>query len=233
MYIFQSGWLTDYLCRVRPRTEVAMLPNYGVLIGNFTRAGTHLGQWLHAMLYLDVGGVSYECAVDVNEPTLGFQFRIFDKLPPDVFAQVPLLPDGYHELARNDTSGAIDYARSPLPRNELGCLAALVTVFNAWFGTNDKVWQTVTGTEAGDALIAMVQPSTKLYVFGAPYKTGQHGMHDVHCNQGDPAGSQWYTSNGIWQDGCVVALNADGTYSMYLGMFLNQTLNTDSNGNPV
>lgn len=90
----------------------------------------------------------------------------------------------------------------------------------------------MTGTEAGEALVAMAWASVKLYVFGAPYTTGK-GTHDVHCNQGDPAGSQWYLSNGTWQDGCVFALLADGTYSAYLGMFLNQTLNTDGNGNPA
>jgi uncharacterized protein YukJ len=27
------------------------------------------------------------------------------------------------------------------------------------------------------------------------------GMHNIHQNQGDPAGSQWWNDNGIWQDG--------------------------------
>jgi hypothetical protein len=209
-----------------------VLPKYGVLIGDFVSSGEHQGQWLHAILNLNVNGVPYECAVDVNEPTLGFKYRIFNKLAPTVFPAVPLMGDGYHELARNSTSGAIDYARSPLPRDELGCLAVLFGFLNSLFHTNDQVWTTVTGSEAGDALIAMVTGSAKLYVFGAPYNSG-NGMHDVHCNQGDPLGSQWYASNGTWQDGCVVAKNNDNTYSIYLGMFLNQTLNTDANGNPL
>jgi uncharacterized protein YukJ len=25
-------------------------------------------------------------------------------------------------------------------------------------------------------------------------------MHNVHQNQGDPAGSQWWPENGTWQD---------------------------------
>jgi hypothetical protein len=190
-----------------------MLPKYGVLIGNFVSSGTHQGQWLHAILNLNVAGTPYECAVDVNEPNLGFQFKIVDRMNANLFQVISSLAHGYHPLNRNSASGAMDYARSSIlqPR---------------------PVWTTVTGSEAGDALIAMVRPSQKVYVFGAPYPHG-NGMHDVHCNQGDPQGSQWYPENGIWQDGCVFVKKTDGTLSTYLGMFLNQTLNTDNNGNPV
>jgi uncharacterized protein YukJ len=142
------------------------------------------------------------------------------------------MPDGYHPLTRDGNSGAMDYARSPILSNKLGCLAILLAVFNSIFGTKEQEWNTVTGSEAGDALIAMVQNSNKVYVFGAPYTTG-NGMHDVHCNQGDPINSQWGPANGIWQDGCVFVQKSDGTFSAYLGMFLNQTLKTDNNGNPV
>lgn len=110
-------------------------------------------------------------------------------------------------------------------------LVRLVPGFsNSLFRKSDQVWTTVTGTEAGDALIAIVTGSAKLDVFGAPYATG-NGMHDVHCNQGDPKGSQWYPSNGAWQDG-FDALNNDNTYSIYLGMFLNPRLNTDAKWKP-
>jgi hypothetical protein len=209
-----------------------MLPNYGVLIGKFVSSSREQGQWLHAILNLDVSGTAYQCAVDVNEPTLGFQYRVFSKMDPSLFSVISSLPVGYHELPRNATSGAMDYARSPILQQKLGCLAVVLAVLNSLTGSSQKEWITVTGSEAGDALVAMVQGSQMLYVFGAPYTTG-NGVHDVHCNQGDPRGSQWYASNGIWQDGCVFALMPDGTLSAYLGMFMNQTLNTDNNGNPV
>ena len=208
-----------------------MLKDYGVLIGTFVSSGEHQGQWLHAILNLNAAGVAYQCAVDVNEPTLGFQYKIFDKMDATLFQNISSLPDGYHSLQRNSNSGAMDYARSPILVDKLGCLAVFVTVWNSIFKTNDKVWNVVTGSEAGDALISMVQNSSKVYVFGAPYTEG-NGMHDVHCNQGDPANSQWFPANGIWQDGCVFVLKNDGTLSAYLGMFMNQTLSTDNNGNP-
>ncbi|HKB60931.1 MAG TPA: DUF2278 family protein [Gallionellaceae bacterium] len=209
-----------------------MLAAYGVLIGDFVSSGEHQGQWLHAILNLNVNGVPYECAVDVNEPTLGFQYRIFDKMNASLFQIISSLPDGYHPLDRSAHSGAMDYARNPILTTKLGCLALLITVLNGIFKTKDQEWIAVTGTEAGDALINMVQGSKKVYVFGAPYADG-NGMHDVHCNQGDPLDSQWAKDNGIWQDGCVFVQKQDGTYSAYLGMFLNQTLHTDDNGNPA
>jgi uncharacterized protein YukJ len=54
----------------------------------------------------------------------------------------------------------------------------------------------------------------------------------VHCNQGDPPG-QFQHLDGIWQDGCVFAIKADGTLSAYLGKFSTQSLKTDNNGLPI
>ena len=89
----------------------------------------------------------------------------------------------------------------------------------------------MTGNEAGNALIAMVTGSTKVFAFGAPYTSG-FGVHDVHCNQGDPPGPFQHL-DGIWQDGCVFAIKADGTLSAYLGKFSTQSLKTDNNGLPI
>ncbi len=209
-----------------------MLPAYGVVRGKYQRSGSHVGQWLHELLYLDVNGTSWECAADVNEPNLGFQYQVMDNLDQTLFATVLALPYGWHDLAPNANSGAIDYVRSPLLQNRFGCLALGDLILNAIFGTKKTVWNIVTGDEAGNALAAMMQPNIDVFVFGARYTKGGYGVHDIHLNQGDPVASQWGPANGIWQDGAVFALKADGTLSAYLGMFLNQTLNTDNNGNP-
>ena len=113
----------------------------------------------------------------------------------------------------------------------LGCLAVFLAIWNAIFKTSRQTWTNVTGNEAGNALVAMVTGSTKVFAFGAPYTTGK-GVHDVHCNQGDPPG-QFQHLDGIWQDGCVFAIKADGTLSAYLGKFSTQSLNTDNNGLPI
>ncbi len=208
-----------------------MLPSYGVVIGTYQNYTKNQGQWLHVDLNIDAAGVIYQAAVDVNEPNGLFQYQVFSKLDLSLFTAISNLANGYHHLDSNATSGAIDYARSPILQRPLGCLAAFWGLWNAIFGTNIQTWTNVTGDEAGNALVSMVVNSTKLFAFGAPYTTG-HGVHDVHCNQGDPPGPFQHL-DGIWQDGAVFALLNDGTLSAYLGKFSTQSLTTDNNGLPI
>jgi len=207
-----------------------MLPAYGVVVGEFVNYTTEQGQWFHVDMNIQAGKDVYQAAVDVNEQTGQFQYQILDNLDISLFAPVSGFEDGWHLLAPNSTSGAIDYARSPILQKPLGCLGLFWGFLNAIFQSNLSAWNDVTGNEAGEALVAMVTGSTKVYAFGAPYTTGL-GVHDVHCNQGDPPGTH-QADDGIWQDGCVFAKKSDGSLSAYLGKFSTQTLNTDNNGLP-
>lgn len=211
-----------------------MLPSYGVLIGTFDHAGQHQGQWLHEVLYVNANGQLYEAAVDVNEPNGIFQYMMIPSMNRDLFTLVAGLSDGWHLLESNDHSGAIDYVRSPFVQQSEGCLAAILG-FLRLFGVNRTVWNNVVGNEAGAALETMVRDSRRLFIFGAPYANPNPmpGVHDIHMNQGDPIDSQWHATDGIWQDGCVVAQMADGRLTGYFGKFATQSLTTDSNGWPA
>jgi hypothetical protein len=182
-------------------------------------------------LNIAAGAAQYQAAVDVNEPNGLFQYQVFDNLDVSLFGPVPGLSEGWHHLASTPASGAIDYARSPILQRPLGCLMVFWAVLNSIFRTSGQTWTNVTGNEAGQALLAMVTGSTRVFAFGAPYTTGL-GVHDVHCNQGDPAGPFQHL-DGIWQDGCVFATKADGSLSAYLGKFSSQSLRTDNNGLPL
>jgi hypothetical protein len=181
-----------------------MLPSYGVVVGQFGTYTTEQGRWMHVDLNVAVGNVSYQAAVDVNEPNGLFQYQILNNLNKSMFAKVSKLKNGWHKLKPNASSGAVDYVHSPILKGRLG------------------TWTNVTGNEAGEALVATVTGSKKVYAFGAPYTTGK-GVHDVHCNQGDPPG-QFQSLDGSWQDGCVFILKADGSLSAYLGKFSTQTI---------
>jgi len=211
-----------------------MLPNYGVIIGTYDHSDAHQGQWLHEILYLNAGGQLYQCAVDVNEPNSIFQYMVLESLDAGMFAPISGLSAGYHELARNSQSGAIDYIRSPLVQQPEGCLTVILGFINGIFGSNEKVWNDVTGSEAGEALVALVTGSQRVYVFGAPYRDPNPypGAHDVHMNQGDPINSQFHSLDGIWQDGCVIVETSEGKLSGYFGKFATQSLTTDDNGFP-
>jgi hypothetical protein len=186
---------------------------YGVVIGTYSRFITEQGQWYHVDATIDASGTPYQAAVDVNEVNGQFQYQILEQLDATLFAVVSALPDGWHALEATATSGAIDYARSPIV-------------------PQPPSWNDVTGNAAGEALIAMLTGSQRVFAFGSPYTDGTNGVHNVHCNQGDPPGPH-QADDGIWQDGCIFALQADGTLSADLGKFSTQTLTTDAAGLPI
>jgi uncharacterized protein YukJ len=92
-------------------------------------------------------------------------------------------------------------------------------------------WRPSNGDNALDALEPYVSGSVRLYVFGQQFTTGL-GVHDVHQNQGDPLGSQWYPDNGIWQDGGVMAEQPDGSVVVWQVKFNTQAFDTDDQGHP-
>jgi hypothetical protein len=220
------------------KTNYMALPNYGVAIGTFNsferEPANNFGKWYHGFIYLNANGVIFKCAVDVNSPSGNFAFMRLLGLDPSMFTNISGLADGYHELSGDPVSGAIDYNRSPFVNKAKGCLTFLFALILSFFGKDEKVWNTDTGDNILNYLRDMVVNSERIYVFGAPFTDGDNGMHDVHYNQGDPSTSQWFDSNGIWQDGCVIIKKPgiDTLYG-YFGMFLSQSTNTDNNGNPL
>jgi hypothetical protein len=93
-------------------------------------------------------------------------------------------------------------------------------------------WIDSDGDNALDALAPHLQGAARIYIFGDRYADGTNGVHDVHMNQGDPAGSQWYDSNGTWQDGGVACQGTAGDVAIWQVRFMTQSLNTDDGGHP-
>ena len=161
------------------------------------------------------------------------------KLDAANFAAISALPDGYHRLASIASSGALDYKRSPLINVPLGCLTVLVALLNWLTGGKRTVWTDNVGTEALDHLESMfAKPESvaKVYLFGAPfpfpYQVVPQGLHDVHCNQGDPPGPFRHLDE-IWQDGGVIVRYTDGHLEGFFVKFETQSLNTNDQGIPV
>jgi len=74
-----------------------------------------------------------------------------------------------------------------------------------------RPWISGSNLEAAAALESTLAIGTRTLAFGEPFSNGL-GMHNVHQNQGDPAGSQWWNDNGIWQDGGIMTLRPDGSF---------------------
>jgi uncharacterized protein YukJ len=214
------------------------LASYGILVGTLVAhhrdTPDDQGRWFHVHLEVDAPAGRYRCAVDVDskQSATGVQWRTLTVQP----ARLPMLSglaDGYRPLARDPESGALDYIRHPALRPGAGCLGVrppgparrLAALLRA------RSWHAGTNVQAATALEAVLIPGARIAILGEPFETGL-GMHNIHQNQGDPPGSQWYPENGIWQDGGTVVYRPDGRYDVFLSKFTSQADTTDEQGHP-
>ncbi|GAA1106194.1 DUF2278 family protein [Kitasatospora arboriphila] len=226
----------------------------------FTRDPSHdFGHWYHGHLTLTTPEGPYHAALDVDSPDdNGVAYRVVDGLTTADVAAVRALPDGFHPLASTPASGALDYVRSPRLQDAawLAAPAALARRLRrlvarpapgaAAFGPDllDRLagplpgrtfpWVPSDGDNALDVLQPYLRAANRIYVFGQRFDggAGGPGVHDVHLNQGDPYGSQWWPDNGTWQDGAVVCEHPSGTVAVWQIKFDTQVLTTDDAGHP-
>ncbi|GII04873.1 DUF2278 family protein [Planobispora takensis] len=217
------------------------LDRYGVLVGTLNRHHRDQpdtqGRWFHVNLEVDAPAGSYRCAIDVDskQSQTGVQWK---RLTLDASAPAPAaaLAPGYHDLTRLPGSGALDYQRHPALAGAPGCV--FVRRPPAWLGWllalagTGRSWTAGSNLQAAQALESMLVAGRRILVFGEPF-TGGLGMHNVHQNQGDPAGSQWWQENGIWQDGGTLCERPDGRFDVFISKFSSQAYRTDAGGHPV
>ncbi len=200
---------------------------YGVVTGtfaSFTREDpSDFGHWYHGRLRLDTPAGRYEAALDVDTPSgVGVSYRVVDDLSLTDLPAIASLPSGFRTLAADPTSGALDYVRSPLLL-EGSTLEPPTRRSFPWVASD--------GDNALDVLEPLVRAATRIHVYGEPYTTG-FGVHNAHCNQGDPPG-QHQGEDGIWQDGAVLTQAANGAVTIWQVRFNSQSLHTDDRGLPV
>jgi uncharacterized protein YukJ len=204
------------------------LDHYGVLVG--TLLSHHRdqpddqGRWFHVNLRVGANGQTYRCAVDVNskQSAVGVEWRTVPLSAADL-GPVDGLPEGYHELAMSPLSGAVDFVRTGWLRP--GCLASLL-------GRSVPRWSKGSNLDAASAFEPLLAGNPRILVYGEPFTTGL-GMHNIHQNQGDPAGSQWWEENGTWQDGLTVVHRPGGTLAAFVSKFTSQAYVTDAAGHPA
>jgi len=134
-----------------------------------------------------------------------------------------------------------DYGPPPFGPDPLDSLLEL------WLGVQERIptdaidrvrwrslpWISSNGDNALDGLEPHVRNASRIYIFGERYQHDAKGVHDIHMNQGDPAGSQWYFTSGTWQDGAVACQGQDGRVAIWQLRFNTQSLHTDDQGHPV
>jgi Uncharacterized conserved protein (DUF2278) len=96
-----------------------------------------------------------------------------------------------------------------------------------------RPWTRSDGDNALRALEAELTGTRRVYIFGERFQHTGQGVHDVHQNQGDPAGTRWWNTNGIWQDGAVAVVRDNGKLFFWQVRFNTQAALTDANGHPL
>lgn len=238
------------------------LDKYGVLIGTKTNyyrdAPDSFGKFYHGNVEIQANGITYRCAIDVDSQKTRVQWRIIHFTAAQL-SQITQKSNGWHPLASNSTSGAIDYIRWPLMwvtiripilfywkwklklppwlyPNRVTQFKKPEVIMNALFRlfvlNQEAFWKAGNNIDAIEQLESVVTQGTKMYIFGQFFNTG-NGVHDIHQNQGDPITSQWSASNGIWQDGATIVQKADGNFVGFFNKFETQSFKTDNSGKPI
>lgn len=218
---------------------MGLIDGYGVIIGTkadyFRDDPDNFGRYYHGNLIVRAPLGDYRCAIDVDPQGMpdGIQWRVV-RIDPANFAAIKALPNGWHAIASNPSSGAIDYLRSTMlqpPRwfqyvNYGGMVTFIVRLTRL-----APRWNNGTGIQALAELEKVLNKGVRFYVFGEPFRVGL-GVHNVHMNQGDPPGRH-AAENAIWQDGITIAEKSTGEFFAFLNKFKTQSLKTDDMGHPV
>jgi Uncharacterized conserved protein (DUF2278) len=217
------------------------LDDYGVLVGTLRShvrdQPDNQGRWYHVNLTVEAPAGQYRCAVDVDskQSAVGVQWKTLTVATSQLGPVAGRTP-GYHDLVSNSSSGALDYQRHPLLNNSPGCV--FVQQPPAWLQTlidllwPRQPWTSGSNLDAAAALEASLVVGADVLIFGEPFQTGL-GMHNIHQNQGDPPGTQWWPDNGTWQDGGVITRHADGRADIFISKFSTQSDHTGADGHPA
>lgn len=192
---------------------------YGVVSGTVLSADLQnpdTGKWPHYHVHVATPAGPYDSAINLKSmDKVQVEYRVLDPADRSRFASVLALPDGWTALAQNPGSGALDYVRHP--------------------GLNSGLaWHLQSGNNLIVAMQGLLLGVQRIHIFGAAYQAPDHGVHEVHMNQGDPLDSDFSELDGIWQDGGILFEygGANPHVSVLQIKFETQSMHTDENGRP-
>ncbi|NOQ28166.1 MAG: DUF2278 family protein [Bacteroidales bacterium] len=213
---------------------------YGVVLGTvdsyYRDDPDNFGKYYHEHIIVQTNNGNYQCAIDVDSKNsaVGVEWRTVT-LKTSELNNIISLGGGFHNLASNSASGAIDYIRSEMFKTRMGCAYLIYKLLGKSKKPAD-FWKKGVGIDAISDLEPIIQETKDkglpVLIFGEPFTSGL-GIHNIHQNQGDPAGTHWWNENGIWQDGCTILQQSADTWIAFLNKFSTQSYLTDDNGHPL
>ncbi|UXI69972.1 YukJ family protein [Tahibacter amnicola] len=199
--MWRSGYVL--LATLVATQATAALDDYGVVIGqptaHYLEPVQGEGNWPHYVVEVATPEGPYRAVINVysraDEQVL---HREVAMSPYGNYRGIFGLSDGLHRLPFHTrtgaaTGGALDFQRHPSLLKDIGD-----TPWNTWPPVENG-----NSVPAFDQLFAGVQ---RVYIFGEPYfnSNGSKGVHDVHQNQGNAAGTTFARLNGVYQDGAMI-----------------------------
>jgi len=213
------------------------MPNYSLVKGDpisagqvqFNRAGKN--PHYHVRLKTDSG--IFEVALNIQSEDGSEVLYAIDHafVPPAKDALLAAAMDKT-ELQSEPGGLALDYVRETvngLAMVDRNTMQLLPQSFPAGHRHNDL------NNEVVDLLNrATADPNGTVYAFGDAFADpNSQGIHDIHMNQGNPAGAH-SQDNGVWQDGGIfVHLPAADQWIAIFIAFQTQSWQTDDNGDPL
>jgi uncharacterized protein YukJ len=201
------------------------VPGYGVLKGRPTSRQVQgpRGRAPHLHIALDAGGDQFDIAVNIlSSDGSDILYHVNHAFAPPHANDLLQLGAGRTLLAPNNPL-ALDFIREKL--------VSKADMIELSARDAKRLTDSDLHNEIDDMVVRAIQDSeSQFFAFGSKFPDG---IHDIHMNQGNPAGD-FSSDNGTFQDGAIfVYFPGDERWLAAFIAFQSESWNTDDHGNPT
>ncbi len=220
------------------------IPNYSVLSGRPTSGKVVAGRSPHYQITLQANGGPFTVAVNIQSVD-GSEvlYAIEENFTPPGLAALLALPFGMTALPSTAGGLALDFVREQIngsPMITRAQMTLLPQYRPSGLSEEDRLLSRARSSALQNAVVTLLNMTIAdndgvIYAFGSAYADSGRvdGIHNIHMNQGNPAGT-FSADNGVWQDGALfIHLPAKNTWTAIFIAFQTESWNTDNSGNPV
>ena len=220
------------------------VPSYSVLAGDPVSGKVVSGKSSHYQITMNAPGGPFTVAVNIQSVD-GSEvlYAIKEGFTPPDEAGLTALPMGIMRLESKPGGLALDFVRSMVngaPMVTRAEMTLLPQLRPQGLSEEERMMNRVRSAALQNAVVTLLDMTIAdkdgvIYAFGSAFsdKGKVDGVHNIHMNQGNPAGS-FGKDNGVWQDGALfIHLPAKQTWTAVFIAFQTESWNTDGSGNPV
>jgi uncharacterized protein YukJ len=221
---------------------------YGVLKARITDSRRGTAPSWHFNIHAEASGVSYRVAVNVlsekTHPPQNLRARFIEPFQNPMTAKLEALSVAFHPLKGDPGGLALDFIRGGLTtRDQMQQVPPTSPDPNNLTDLDDRIGALVEEAKATAGAV--------VYFFGDSWKTSHkpdpifhfhpdHGVHDIHMNQGSPRPAShvpghrdFSDDNGPWQDGDMLFAFPDRWVAVLLAFNTQIWQTDDSTGFPL